>query len=84
MQRYPTSVEMEERLFSYGISECIRQPFNENLIRLKVRNVVKLFQYQNELEEKIKQQKIMAETVMHDFPEMLQCLTNCRKKMEEL
>lgn len=52
----PTSAEMEEKLFSYGISECIRQPFNENLIRLKVRNVVKLFQYQNELEEKIKQQ----------------------------
>lgn len=52
----PTSAEMEERLLAYGISECIRQPFNERLMRLKVGNVVKLFRYQNELEEKIRHQ----------------------------
>lgn len=71
----PTSAEMEERLFSYGISECIRQPFNANLIRLKVRNVVRLFQYQNELEEKIKQQTMrleMQNTMLKTEAEFLQ------------
>lgn len=52
----PNSAEMEEKLYLAGVSECIRQPFNETLIRLKVRNMVQLFQYQNDLEEKIKQQ----------------------------
>ncbi|MBO5451392.1 MAG: HD domain-containing protein [Lachnospiraceae bacterium] len=52
----PTSAEMEEKLYLSEVSECIRQPFNETLIRLKVRNMVQLFQYQNDLEEKIKQQ----------------------------
>lgn len=71
----PTSAEMEERLFSSGISECIRQPFNANLIRLKIRNVVKLFQYQNQLEEKIRQQTArleMQNTMLKTEAEFLQ------------
>lgn len=47
---------MEKELFRFGISECINQPFDDALIRLKVSNIVKLFQYQNELENKIEQQ----------------------------
>ena len=50
------AVKMEKELFQYGVSECINQPFDEALIRLKVSNIVKLFQYQNELEKKIEQQ----------------------------
>ncbi|MGN0387414.1 MAG: HD domain-containing phosphohydrolase [Suilimivivens sp.] len=71
----PASAEMEEKLFSYGISECIRQPFNESLIRLKVRNVVKLFRYQNELEEKIRHQTKrleMQNTMLKTEAEFLQ------------
>lgn len=50
------SIMMEKQLFEYGVSECINQPFDDALIRLKVSNIVKLFQYQNELENKIQQQ----------------------------
>lgn len=57
----PTSVDMEEKLFSYEISECIRQPLNDRLIRLKINNVFKLFQYQKQLEEKIQQQTMRLE-----------------------
>lgn len=52
----PISAQMEEKLLSYGVSECIRQPFNEKLIRLKIGNIIKLYQYQNELEETVKYQ----------------------------
>ena len=50
------AIKMEKELFKYGVSECINQPFDDALIRLKVSNIVKLFQYQNELENKIEQQ----------------------------
>lgn len=51
-----SSIITEKQLFAYGVSECIRQPFDDTLIRIKVNNIVKLFQYQNELEETINQQ----------------------------
>lgn len=41
---------------SYGVAECIRQPFDDTLIKIKINNMVKLFQYQNELKETIRQQ----------------------------
>ncbi|MCD7836317.1 MAG: HD domain-containing protein [Lachnospiraceae bacterium] len=50
------SVTLEKRLFEYGISECIRRPFDANLIRLKIRNMVSLFEYQNKLKEVIERQ----------------------------
>lgn len=50
------SIKLEKELFAYGVSECINQPFDDALIRLKVSNIVKLFQYQNELENKIQLQ----------------------------
>lgn len=50
------AIKMEKELFRFGVSECINQPFDDALIRLKVSNIVKLFQYQNELENKIEQQ----------------------------
>lgn len=50
------SVMVEKRLFEYGVAECIRQPFDATLIQIKVNNIVKLFQYQNGLEQTIQQQ----------------------------
>lgn len=50
------SITLEKQLFEFGVSECINQPFNGALIRLKVSNIVKLFLYQNDLENKIQQQ----------------------------
>ena len=41
------AIKLEKELFKYGVSECINQPFDDALIRLKVSNIVKLFQYQN-------------------------------------
>lgn len=61
-----SSVIMQKQLFEYGVSECINQPFDNTLIKIKVSNIVKLFQYKNELEsivqkqtEKIKTQNCM-------------------------
>lgn len=50
------SVSFEKKLLEYGISECIRKPFDANLILLKIKNMVRLFAYQNELKEIIERQ----------------------------
>jgi putative two-component system response regulator len=50
------SLKMEQHLLEYGIAECIRKPFDANLIRLKLRNVIRLFRYQNELKETVEEQ----------------------------
>lgn len=71
----PTSASMEEKLYLYGISECISQPFNDNLILMKVRNVVETFQYRNNLEKKIRQQTSrleMQNTMLKKEAEILQ------------
>jgi uncharacterized protein (DUF342 family) len=38
------------------IAECIRKPFDANLIKLKLRNVISLFKYKNELKETVQKQ----------------------------
>ena len=51
-----TSVTIEQRCFEYGVSDFIRKPFDNTLVRKRVNNIASLFQYQNELEEKVEEQ----------------------------
>lgn len=50
------SPEAEKSCFDYGVSDFIQKPFNESIVRLRVRNIVNLFSYQNELEDKVAEQ----------------------------
>lgn len=40
---------VEEQCFESGVSDFIRKPFNHILVRMRVCNIVKLYQYKNEL-----------------------------------
>lgn len=51
-----TSVKVEGKCFDYHISDFIRKPFDNALVKKRVRNVVSLFQYQRELEDKVHEQ----------------------------
>lgn len=50
------SGEAEERCFEYGVSDFISKPFNEKVVTRRVRNIVSLFTYQNELEAQVSAQ----------------------------
>lgn len=50
------SVLLEKKLFELGVTECIHKPFDSVLIKAKVQNIIRLFQYQNTLEEKVSSQ----------------------------
>jgi len=54
-----TEIETERKCFEYGVSDFIRKPFDNSLVRKRVTNIVALFQYQNELEDKVKKRTQM-------------------------
>lgn len=51
-----TSVSAERKCFDYHISDFIRKPFDNALVKKRVRNVVNLYQYQRDLEDKVQAQ----------------------------
>ncbi len=51
-----TSVKAERKCFDYHISDFIRKPFDNALVKKRVKNVVSLFQYQRDLEDKVHEQ----------------------------
>ena len=53
-----TSAETEKKCFEYGVSDFIKKPFANDIIKKRVNNIIGLFQYQNELEEKVQKQTL--------------------------
>ncbi len=51
-----TSIEVENRCFDFGVSDFIAKPFNNFIIKQRVKNVVGFFEYKNELEAKVEEQ----------------------------
>ena len=50
------SSENERKCFEYKIVDFIRKPFNEALVKLRVRNVIDLYMYKDNLEAKVAEQ----------------------------
>lgn len=50
------SVNVERQCFDYGISDFIRKPFDNVLVKKRVKNIVDLFLYKSELEAKVARQ----------------------------
>jgi putative two-component system response regulator len=63
MEKFPVliisgegSIKIEKKCFEYGISDFVRKPFDNQLVKRRVRNVVNLYLYKNHLEEKVEKQ----------------------------
>lgn len=63
-----TSVQTEEQCFDMGVSDFIKKPFDNTIVKKRVNNITSLFQYQNNLEEKVAKQ---TETLRKQY-ELLQ------------
>ena len=48
--------EIESKCFEMGVSDFIRKPFDNAIVRNRVKNIVDLFIYKNQLEEKVEKQ----------------------------
>ena len=51
-----TAITVEKECFEYGVSDFIHKPFDNALVKKRVENIVSLFQYQHELEDKVAMQ----------------------------
>ncbi len=54
-----TSSEAESRCFEYGVSDFIKKPFADYIVKRRVQNILDLFSYQNQLEERVERQTDM-------------------------
>lgn len=50
------SAQVEKRCFDYGVSDYIRKPFDNALVKLRLKNIVDLHVLRNKLEEKVEKQ----------------------------
>lgn len=53
-----SKVDAERRCFELGVSDFIHKPFDNAIVRNRVRNTVDLCTYRNELEEKVEEQTV--------------------------
>lgn len=51
-----SAVEVEAKCFDYGVADFVRKPFENILVKRRVKNIVDLYLYKNELEERVEKQ----------------------------
>lgn len=49
----------EEKCFDYGVSDFIRKPYYDSVVKRRIQNIVDLFQHKNHLEDKVEQQTVI-------------------------
>lgn len=72
-----TSSAAEERCFELGVSDFIRKPFANSQVKQRVKNIVDLFSYKNELEKEVKRQ---TQTVQRQY----KLLQNQTEKLQKV
>lgn len=78
------SSESEKKCFDYGVSDFIRKPFNEILIKLRVGNVVDLYAYKNNLEDKVKEQTAILKEQYLRLKEQASRLSESNQKIIDI
>lgn len=63
------AIGTEEECFELGVTDFVHRPFNNRIVKIRVNNVVSLFQTQNELEQKVERQ---TETLRKQYRVLLQ------------
>lgn len=51
-----TNVETETKCFDYGVFDFIKKPFDNRLVKKRIKNAVDLYMYKNNLEERVAEQ----------------------------
>lgn len=59
-----SSIEVERKCFTLGVSDFVRKPFDNVMVKKRVKNVVDLFSYKNDLEAKV---ELQTETLKRQY-----------------
>ena len=74
-----SSIKVERRCFAAGVSDFIRKPFDNTLVKKRVKNITDLFIYKGRLEEKVHSQ---AETLHRQYKMLLKQTEQLKKSNE--
>ncbi len=55
------TIPLEDELFQHGIAECLHAPVDPRLIRLRLKNVIRLYQYQSTMHKQHKLLKLQSD-----------------------
>lgn len=69
-----SSVEVERECFTLGVSDFVRKPFDNVMVKKRVTNIVDLFSYKNELELKVEKQTKTLKQQYHLLHEQAETL----------
>lgn len=75
------AIQTEARCFELGVADYIHRPFDNRLVRKRVRNVIALYQYQEELEQKVEKQ---TEVLRKQFQLLKQQAEQLRQSKENV
>lgn len=70
------SVAIEKQCYNLGVSDFVHKPFEPLLVKMRIKNIIKLFSYKNNLESRVKKQ---TETVYRQYT----ILKEQARKLEE-
>jgi len=71
-----SAVQTEARCFELGVADFVHRPFNNQLVRKRVNNVVSLFAYREELEQRVAKQ---TETLRKQYNLLMRQAEQLRK-----
>lgn len=66
--------DLGKELSRYDIAECICAPFDSSLIKLRIKNIIKLYQYQNTMQKQHKLLKLQSDRLMKNNETIIDAL----------
>lgn len=69
-----TSDDLGNNLSRYEIAECICAPFDPGLIKIRIKNVIKLYQYQNTMKKQHRLLKLQSDRLMKNNETIIDAL----------
>ncbi len=69
-----TSDDLGNNLSRYEIAECICAPFDSGLIKIRIKNVIKLYQYQNTMKKQHRLLKLQSDRLMKNNETIIDAL----------
>lgn len=69
-----TSDDLGNNLSRYEIAECICAPFDSGLIKIRIKNIIKLYQYQNTMKKQHRLLKLQSDRLMKNNETIIDAL----------
>lgn len=77
-------IEAEEKCFDYGVCDFIHKPYYANVVKKRIVNLIELFQYRNNLEDKVARQTVKLRNKNQILQQQAEKLKNINEEIIEV